>query len=163
MSIFAGELEQFGNRLEELIAHVASEKMQVVLEDLAEDHIPDVVDRKVDKAFEEMDLPAHILRKVEAVDLQSLVKHEVEKIVVKLLENQLHDVIRKQVLVVLMSDEIQNLMTNVISAQAKAIMELPEVTRKLEELAKERMSNTLQRWTTILLQNPGNSSTSRPE
>jgi hypothetical protein len=158
MNIFAAEFEAFGDRLEELIAQVASEKMQLVLEDLAEDHIPDVVEQKIEKAFDEMDLAGHILLKIAGVDLQTIVRKEVERIVIQLLEQQLGDMIREQVRLVLSSDEVRKLISTLIAVRSKSLLESPEVTRKLDELAKERISSTLQKWTSALLQDRGDGS-----
>src|SRR5258708_1604903 len=121
MSQFTYQLAEMASQLEEMIAQVASEKMQAVLEDLAEDHIPDVVEQKVQKAFEQMDLPGHILRRIEAVDLQVLVRNEVEKIVVRLLEQQLGERISNQSRAVLLSDEDCNLMVTMRAAHAKGL------------------------------------------
>ena len=155
-SIFAAELDRFGDRIEELIAQVAAEKMQVIIEDLAEDHIPAVLDQKVDQkvegAFEDFDLPGAILRKIEAVDIQALVSNAIQKTLVRLLEEQLRGMIQKQVHAALMSDEIRNLIIDQTDVRARALMESPEMTKKLEELVKEGMSSTLQRWTTTLVQ-----------
>jgi hypothetical protein len=152
MSVFSAELERFGDQLEELIAQVASEKMQVAIEDVVEGRIPDIVEQKVDEAFEELDLPGQILRKVGAVDVQALARTEVQKTIVKLFEEQLGGMVRKQIHLILVSDEIKNLITNRVAGHAKALMESGEIARNLEELVKEGMSRTLQQWTATLVQ-----------